>query len=216
MIVSLFTDKQRGGPLIPLLERDVHLFDLDNTLYHPSNAILEQIAPRMRRFISNELSISIEESNALCDNYYQRYGGTIRGIQLHHSSVNLNQFSEFSLAHFFGVLFSAAVVSRFSALCLIQYSEYARDDETSKSTQSSHQLPLPYLLGALLFSLLSLLWMPVISILVIVIVTTISTLLCKSYFHNKIEGYTGDCLGFLQQLNELLILLTCLALFSAN
>ena len=96
MIVSLFTDKQRGGPLIPLLERDVHLFDLDNTLYHPNNAILEQIAPRMRRFISNELSISIEESNALCDSYYQRYGGTIRGIQLHHSSVNLNQFSEFS------------------------------------------------------------------------------------------------------------------------
>ncbi|WP_025563448.1 adenosylcobinamide-GDP ribazoletransferase [Psychromonas sp. SP041] len=128
----------------------------------------------------------------------------------------LNQFYEFGLLHFFGVLFSAAVVSRFSALCLIQYSEYAREDETSKSTQSSHQLPLPYLLGASLFSLLSLLWMPVISILVIVIVTTISTLLCKSYFHKKIEGYTGDCLGFLQQLNELLILLTCLALFSAN
>lgn len=128
----------------------------------------------------------------------------------------LNQFSEFGLLHFFGVLFSAAVVSRFSALWLIQYSEYAREDETSKSTQSSHQLPQLYLIGALLFSLLSLLWMPVISILAIVIVTTISTLLCKSYFNKKIEGYTGDCLGFLQQLNELLILLTCLALFSAN
>ena len=96
MIVSLFTDKQRDSLLTPLLERDVHLFDLDNTLYHPKNAILEQIAPLMRSFISNELSISIEESNDLCDSYYKRYGGTIRGIQLHYPSVNLKQFSDFS------------------------------------------------------------------------------------------------------------------------
>jgi len=82
--------------LTPLLARDVHLFDLDNTLYHPKNAILEQIAPRMRAFISNELGISIAESNALCDSYYQRYGGTIRGIQLDYPSVDLNKFSEFS------------------------------------------------------------------------------------------------------------------------
>jgi len=128
----------------------------------------------------------------------------------------LNQFTEFSLLHFFGIFVGAAVISRFSALCLIQYSEYAREDETSKTTQSSHQLPQLYLIGALLFSLLSLLWMPVMSILAIVIVTTISTLLCKSYFNNKIEGYTGDCLGFLQQLNELIILLTCLGLFTAH
>jgi len=74
----------------------VHLFDLDNTLYHPRNAILEQIAPRMRQYVSNELNISIEESNALCDSYYQRYGGTIRGLQLHHSSLDLKRFSEFS------------------------------------------------------------------------------------------------------------------------
>lgn len=82
--------------MTPLLDRNIHLFDLDNTLYHPRNAILEQIAPLMRSFISNELSISIEESNALCDSYYKRYGGTIRGIQLHYPEVDLNQFSEFS------------------------------------------------------------------------------------------------------------------------
>lgn len=82
--------------MIQLLERDVHLFDLDNTLYPPENAILEQIGSRMRRFISNELGVSIEESNLLCDSYYQRYGGTIRGLQLHHPSIDLNTFSEFS------------------------------------------------------------------------------------------------------------------------
>lgn len=80
----------------PLLERNVHLFDLDNTLYHPKNGILEQIAPRMRQFISQELDISIDESNTLCDSYYKRYGGTIRGIQLHHPKVNLELFSQYS------------------------------------------------------------------------------------------------------------------------
>lgn len=96
VIISAFIKKQRGSPLTPLLARDVHLFDLDNTLYPPKSAILEQIAPRMRQFISHELGISIEESNALCDGYYQRYGGTIRGIQLHYPSVDLLKFSEFS------------------------------------------------------------------------------------------------------------------------
>ena len=82
--------------MTPLLARDVHLFDLDNTLYPPQSAIIEQIIPRMGIFVSNELGISIEESNALCDGYYHRYGGAGRGIQLHYPNVDLNKFSEFS------------------------------------------------------------------------------------------------------------------------
>ena len=82
--------------MTPLLARDVHLFDLDNTLYPPQSAIIEQIIPRMGLFVSNELGLSIEASNALCDDYYLRYGGAGRGIQLHHPDVDLNKFSEFS------------------------------------------------------------------------------------------------------------------------
>lgn len=82
--------------MIPLLERDIHLFDLDNTLYPPKNAILTQIGSRMRHFISSELKLSNDEAHALCERYYQRYGGTIRGIQLHYPSVDLNKFLEFT------------------------------------------------------------------------------------------------------------------------
>jgi len=82
--------------LTPLLARDVHLFDLDNTLYPPKSAIIEQIIPRMTTFVSNELGISMAESSVLCDGYYHRYGGTGRGIQLHHPDVDLDKFSEFS------------------------------------------------------------------------------------------------------------------------
>jgi len=82
--------------LTPLLTRDVHLFDLDNTLYPPKSAIVEQIIPRMGLFVSNALGLSLEASNALCDSYYHRYGGAGRGLQLHYPNVDLNQFSEFS------------------------------------------------------------------------------------------------------------------------
>jgi len=82
--------------LTPLLARDVHLFDLDNTLYPPESAIVEQIIPRMGLFVSNELGLSLEQSNALCDDYYRRYGGAGRGIQLHHPHLDLNKFDEFS------------------------------------------------------------------------------------------------------------------------
>jgi len=41
-----------------------------------------------------------------------------------------------------------------------------------------------------------------------------NTLFWQRYFNNSIDGYTGDCLGLLQQLNELLIALICLAAIS--
>lgn len=113
---------------------------------------------------------------------------------------------------FLGALITAAVLSRFSALCLMQFSEYARDDESSKSSLSSHRLPTGYLLFSFLFTFLSIVWMPFFWGLIMTVLIGISTLLCKWYFDKKIEGYSGDCLGFLQQLNELLILLTLVAL----
>lgn len=108
---------------------------------------------------------------------------------------------------FVGMLISAAIVSRFSVLCLMQYSEYARDDQSSKSITSSQHLPMKYFIAALLFSLLAMSWIPLIWCLLIITVVIVSTLLCRAYFYKQIAGYTGDCLGFLQQLNELLILL---------
>ena len=132
----------------------------------------------------------------------------------------LSQLAAQDLWVFIGVIFSAAIASRFSALCLIQTSEYARLDETSKASASSQTLPITYFVAAGLFSLASLLWMSLLTghffsgiliILTIILFISVSTFLCKKYFEQKIQGYTGDCLGFLQQFNELLILLISLA-----
>lgn len=113
---------------------------------------------------------------------------------------------------FLGFLICAAVLSRFSTLCLMQYSEYAREDSSSKSTKSSHRLPLTYLIFASIFSLLTIIWMPLFWMPLIIAIIVASTLFFRIYFYRLIGGYTGDCLGFLQQVNELLILLAFLAM----
>ena len=86
-----------------LAEREIHLFDLDNTLYHPDNLILEQVGNRMREYIAKHFGFSLEAADELCTKYYRQYGGTIRGLQLHHPDVDLNEFSDYShrveLAH---------------------------------------------------------------------------------------------------------------------
>jgi len=108
---------------------------------------------------------------------------------------------------FLSVLLSAAMLSRFSLLTVMQYSVYAREGEPSKASGSSQALPNRYLVFACCISLLSLYWMPVWWALLIVAALMLSTLFARAYFTQQIQGYTGDCLGFLQQLNELLIFL---------
>lgn len=79
-----------------LKEREIHLYDLDNTLYRPENMIIEQIITRMNNYLAKDLSLSVEEAGTLCDNYFHRYGGSIRGLQLHNKSVDLERFSAYS------------------------------------------------------------------------------------------------------------------------
>ncbi|WP_028115331.1 pyrimidine 5'-nucleotidase [Ferrimonas senticii] len=76
--------------MTPLLERDVYLFDLDNTLYRPQEQLIEQIVTRMTDSVARHLSLSGEQAYQLCDDYYLKYGGALRGIQLHHPEADLD------------------------------------------------------------------------------------------------------------------------------
>lgn len=140
-------------------------------------------------------------------------------------ALKVNLLSQLALQTnvvFFSVISSAAVLSRLSALLLIQTSVYARDDHSSKAQASSQHLPLQYLLLTSLFSIAMLVIFnftfnaPIPLILSAIACLIVSTYCCRRYFNKKIEGYTGDCLGFLQQLNELLILLISLAWFNVS
>jgi putative hydrolase of the HAD superfamily len=63
---------------------DTWVFDLDNTLYHPSCRLFDQIAERMTNFIVAKLDLSRPEAAKLRHSYYTKYGTTLRGLMLEH------------------------------------------------------------------------------------------------------------------------------------
>jgi putative hydrolase of the HAD superfamily len=60
------------------------IFDLDNTLYHPSARLFDQINVRMTGFIMRELGLGRAEADALRRASWQRHGTTLRGLVAEH------------------------------------------------------------------------------------------------------------------------------------
>ncbi len=61
------------------------IFDLDNTLYPPTNALFAQIDIKMGEFISDKLNMSLKEAKDLQKHYYRTYGTTLRGLMTEHA-----------------------------------------------------------------------------------------------------------------------------------
>ena len=75
---------------------DFYLFDLDNTLYPPNAGVLEQIIARMQAFVADKLQLDPVEAEALSESYYRQYGGTLKGIELHHQHIDIGEFIHYS------------------------------------------------------------------------------------------------------------------------
>ena len=56
------------------------IFDLDNTLYHPSARLFDQINARMTGFIMRELAIPRAAADELRRGYWRRHGTTLGGL----------------------------------------------------------------------------------------------------------------------------------------
>jgi len=65
--------------------------DLDETLYTKGNGLWDAIAARMNEYIHVQLNLPPEEVSTLRRHYYESYGTTLRGLQLHHQ-VNANDY----------------------------------------------------------------------------------------------------------------------------
>jgi adenosylcobinamide-GDP ribazoletransferase len=112
-------------------------------------------------------------------------------------------------------LLAGHVLSRFCAILIIRLLPYSREDAYSKVkpvAKGIHTVDLitaglftsiPIVGIALIHQLFLLVWMPMI----------LTTLYLKWYFHKWIGGYTGDCLGAVQQVNEVVFYLSVLALW---
>ncbi|KAF0181731.1 MAG: putative hydrolase of the HAD superfamily [Caulobacteraceae bacterium] len=69
-----------------LAERDVWVFDLDNTLYPAEHEVFDEIGARMTTFIARLTGFEHEAARVLREKYFLAYGATVVGVVKHHGA----------------------------------------------------------------------------------------------------------------------------------
>lgn len=110
-------------------------------------------------------------------------------------------------------LMAAHAASRLAALVLMANLDYVRDDESTKSRSLTQTLRPMGWLPAIVFGLVPCLWLPLPQVLVALLLVALTAALAARYFLRRIGGYTGDCLGAVQQACELAFYLGLLCEF---
>ncbi|MBF0596376.1 adenosylcobinamide-GDP ribazoletransferase [Faecalibacter rhinopitheci] len=106
-------------------------------------------------------------------------------------------------------------IARFSAIQLCFLMNYVRDDEKSKAKPIAKKHSLKEIIGVYIFGLFPLICFSFLSplLLVSLIPLTFIIFYFKKYLSKWIGGYTGDCLGALEQICEGIFLVTVLGLW---
>ena len=106
-------------------------------------------------------------------------------------------------------------LSRLTAISIIFTTDYVREDELSKSKPIAKQNTWKEIVGAFVFGLAPLVFLAFSNwkYLLILIPLIILRFFLIRYFKKWIGGYTGDCLGATQQLAEVIIYLSFIALW---
>ncbi len=110
-------------------------------------------------------------------------------------------------------LIAGHAVSRFCAVSLMATMAYARDDETSKARPVAARLGAGALLFALVFAVLPLVMFAPEQALPAIAMAALATLWLAAKCRRWLGGYTGDCLGAMQQLAEIAFYLGLAARF---
>ncbi len=106
-------------------------------------------------------------------------------------------------------------LSRLTAINIVFTSQYSRDDETSKAKPIAKAHSYKEIIGAYFFGLIPLIAVCFFKIkfCFVIIPLVILFYFSKRYFNKWIDGYTGDCLGAVEQIAECVCLLTFVALW---
>ena len=118
------------------------------------------------------------------------------------------ELSQISMIYFISVLLLGHALSRLNATTMILIYQYARDDATSKSKPLAKSLTLvnyiiAFLIGIIPLVIISFIWSFYIFLVLIPLILVV--FLMGRYFTKWIGGFTGDCLGSVQQISEILI-----------
>jgi adenosylcobinamide-GDP ribazoletransferase len=115
-----------------------------------------------------------------------------------------------SYKNFIVLLIAAHALSRFMAVTVIQQYEYVTDDDVSKSKPlSNRKLNLAEMLVALGLALLPFVFLSW-HFLLAILPCIVARVWLAGYFKKWIGGYTGDCLGAVQQVTEIVFYLSAL------
>lgn len=113
------------------------------------------------------------------------------------------------------IFVSYHALARLTAINIVFTSHYSREDASSKAKPIAKTHSRTEILGAYFFGLLPLVGLVVIHWLYALTLVALFVLYYRSkrYFEKWIDGYTGDCLGAVEQLAECVVLLSYLALW---
>lgn len=119
------------------------------------------------------------------------------------------------LTHIACLFVSYHTLARFSAVNLVFTSQYSREDESSKARPIARAHGYREIMGAYFFGLLPLMAICLFHLkyALVLIPLLLLVLFSKKYFEKWIHGYTGDCLGAVEQLAECIILLSYVVLW---
>jgi len=111
------------------------------------------------------------------------------------------------------ILIAAHALSRWAAATFILTHHYVRENEDSKTKPVAKQFLASHFLIASLFGILPLLLFKNAYFFLLIIPVYLMKIYLGWYFKKWIGGYTGDCLGATQQLCEIVIYLSVMALW---
>ncbi|WP_420581213.1 adenosylcobinamide-GDP ribazoletransferase [Reichenbachiella sp.] len=111
------------------------------------------------------------------------------------------------------VILAAHAISRANSVFMIFTDEYARDNEDSKAKPVAKKMKSDTFLIAMIIGLLPLFYFQNLYFLITIPVLILVKLYLSSYFNKWIDGYTGDCLGAVQQISEVAFYLLVLLLW---
>lgn len=127
---------------------------------------------------------------------------------------SMKHIAEVSITHFVNVVIIAHSASRYFSGLMIHTHEYVTDIDLSKSKPLANKaLPTKTLIIGCLFTLLPFLFLQDLKYLVVLPFAYLGKGYLGWYFKKHIGGYTGDCLGTVQQVTEVLIYLGFIVLW---
>lgn len=110
------------------------------------------------------------------------------------------------------IIIAGHTLSRLIPVILLYSSKYVREDASSKSKPIGHKDSLGAFIFSIITGLTPFIWINPNIAIVYTVAITIITLVFRRYIIKKIGGYTGDVLGALQQISEVVFYLVIVAL----